>query len=398
MSTLSVEQTGTAAPAGAQPAIDPLRVATVDTFADFLALGEPWARLVSACEQPSVFLTHDWFACWWESFGQGDRLVVPCVWRGDRLVGAAALRLNRRRFRGLPARRLSFLASGVTGSADLLIDRDEPHARGALVAALCRSPRSWDMMELERLDDQSATWQYLTAAGEGRPYRFVVRPDIQTPIIRIDRTWAEFLAGRSASLRKLIRRRIAGIEKSAEPVRVTRLAGHDEIQAVLPDLFAVSSRSWKAGRGRAMTDNPATMDFYRRLIDRLGRQGNVQVWLLTVGGAPAAFEFHLSHGQTVYPIRADFDERFARLSPGAHLEHEILRHLFEDPGRAVGEYNSCADNYAYERKWTDIVRSHGLIRMFPRNLYGRLLHTLGQLRRRQEAEGREPAGSVRQAT
>lgn len=374
-----------------------IRTELLRGFDGFLALAEPWTQLAGSLAQADVFATHEWFQCWWEAFGAEGRMVVPCLWREGRLIGAAAMQLGRCWYRGLPVRKLSFLANGVTGSAGFLIAPDCPGTLDVLMSELCAAPRSWDMMELRRINQQSLTWQRLTGPQGARPWRSVVRPDNQAPIISIEGTWEEFVSGRSKSFRKIIRRRLGGIDKCTPSVRTVCLTGREEILAALPDMFGISRRSWKAGRGRALTDSPSVMDFYRRLSDRLGGRGWVQLWLLLVGSTPVAFEYHLCYGGSVCPIRADFDERFARLSPGAHLEYEILRHLFEDPARNVREYNTCADDYAYERKWTDVVRSYGTARIFPKNLYGRLLGELGQLRRWSRPPG-GPVTSVRQTT
>jgi hypothetical protein len=99
------------------------------------------------------------------------------------------------------------------------------------------------------------------------------------------------------------------------------------------------------------------------------------------GEKPIAFEYHLNYEGVASPVRADFDEAYSALSPGAHLEYVILQNLFDDPCRTVREYNTCADGYAYELRWTDHVRPHYRAWVFNRRMYSRLLNMLALLKR-----------------
>jgi len=107
----------------------------------------------------------------------------------------------------------------------------------------------------------------------------------------------------------------------------------------------------------------------------------VALWLLHCQGKPVAFEYHLEFQGVAYALRADFDESYRLLSPGAYLEQAIIRSLFDDAARRIGEYNTGADDYWYERRWTDKSRPHGKAWIFPRSVYGRVLRLLGLLRR-----------------
>jgi CelD/BcsL family acetyltransferase involved in cellulose biosynthesis len=117
------------------------------------------------------------------------------------------------------------------------------------------------------------------------------------------------------------------------------------------------------------------------LTGRLGAGGQVNLWMLQCEDLPIAFELHLVHRGVTAALRASFDESFARLSPGAYLERQIIRRLFEQPDGGVIEYNTCAGDYAYTRRWTDRVRSYRRAWCFRRDWLGAALTLLGRLRR-----------------
>jgi hypothetical protein len=314
---------------------------------------------------------------------------VLCAWEGDTLVGAAALSTDSVHFRGLPVRRLAYPLNGVTGQAGFLAPSGRRDVFDALLGHIARTLK-WQFLELRRMPCESEGWKWLLEDLPSVKLRVAVRPDHQVPIIEINGKWETFLASRSKTFRKTIRRRLARIESHTEPVRVVRLTTPADILAALPAMFQVSSHSWKAQQKQALSDQPRAREFYRLLSERMGPLGRTELWMEYIGAEPAAFEYHLRFAGVTYPIRADFDLRFADLSPGAHLEYEVLRQLYEDPAHEVREYNTCADGYAYERKWTDTIRPHGRAWLFKPTMYGRLLHLLSRARRPVILENRPP--------
>ena len=357
-----------------------LRVQVVESLEAFADLAGPWSELVEQCPRPSVFLTHDWYRCWWEAFGERLRPAILCAREGEKLVGAAALGAEAARFRGLPIRRLGFPLNGVTGEADFLVPPWRQDAFDALLEHIVGRGR-WHLLELRRMPCDSPHWPWLMEAARRLDLAVTVRPDNRVPIIPIQGDWQGFLATRSSGFRKTIRRRLGRIRHCRQEVRVERLARTPDILAALPGMFRVSANSWKSRRGVALTDQPRAREFYRLLSRRLGDADQVDLWMLHIGSVPVAFEYHLRFAGVSYPIRADFDERYAELSPGAHLEYEILRRLYQDPARCVREYNTCADGYAYELKWTDLIRPQSRLWVFPPTPYGRLLHLLSRVHR-----------------
>jgi hypothetical protein len=73
----------------------------------------------------------------------------------------------------------------------------------------------------------------------------------------------------------------------------------------------------------------------------------------------------------VFVLRADFDEAYKALSPGAVLEYNIIKWHFEK--QDIREYDFCADDYLYLSNWTAEKRSHGSIRFFNARALSRIL-------------------------
>ena len=172
-------------------------------------------------------------------------------------------------------------------------------------------------------------------------------------------------------------------------------------------MLQVSESSWKRQHKWDISSDPAAVRFFERLSDVMGRRGWVELWLATCGDRPIAFEFHLRYGGVTSPIRGDFDESYRSLSPGAYLEAEIIRRLFDDPERTCVEYNTCADAYPYECRWTAHIRPHDTAWIFAPSWYRAVLYPLALLRRPRKAarsnralscRPAEPVGAVRKST
>ncbi len=369
----------------------PLTVDLVTDYEDFLGLAPEWDELLAASRLNIVFLTHAWFRCWWEAFGGDSRLHIVCVRDHGRLVGIAPLHLCRSRFRGLPVRKLAFMANAYSGDGDFIVASPERPVLRAILNYLAEGRGVWDLLELARVRDDSPLREELADATRVCKLRYVVRPDIEVPYMPIEGDWPAFLAQRSRSFRKAYNKRTNRIDKHEEPVKVVRLSSPEDVKAAFPAVLDVSSRSWKAARGRAITDEAGAVDFLERLSS-LADRGSAVVWAVLAGSRMIAFEFHVSHNGVTYPIRADFDETYGALSPGAHLEYSIIRTLFEDRARSIREYNTCADGYAYELRWTDKLRLHERIWIFAPSWYRMVLYPLGRLR------GYHRNGHTRKAT
>lgn len=358
----------------------PFTVEIIASYAEFCRLESDWSSLLRASRCNAVFLTHEWLRCWCEAFGSGGQLLIVCVRDGGRLVGVAPLHLFEATFRGLPVRRLTPLSNSYSGSAGVVVSSPELPILRTMFSWLIQERKQWDQLIVPRIRDDSPLWEHRQSLARDLGLHLVTRPDIQVPYITVQGEWDAMLASHSRNSRKALRRRLNMIKNHPEPVRVVRVSSPDEILAVLPDVLAVSSRSWKAARGRALTDDVNACFFFERLSHVLGQRGWIDCWLVYSGSVPIAFEYHLNYEGVTSPIRADFDEQCGRLSPGAHLEYTILHRLFEDPARSIVEYNTCADGYAYERRWTSDIRSHNAIWVHTPTMYGRLLHGLSHLR------------------
>ena len=357
-----------------------LIVQIIDDLQEFRSLETEWSSLLARSNTNSVFLTHEWFRCWWEAFGNKSQMFVIGVRDKGRLVGVAPFLRHQARFRGLPVKKLSFMANRYTAEADLIVASPEGPVVSAILSCIEEHRALWDLFELIRLRHDSVVMKYALDLAQKSHWLYGVRSDLQVPYIAVEETWESFLSRRSRRFRKNINYRLNKIRSLPSSVRVVTLRSPDEVVAILPTILEISSKSWKAQIKSSITDEESEVEFFKRISAVMGKKGWVNLWMLYLGNDPVAFEYHLNYGGITCPIRADHDESHRAFSPGAHLEYVIIRSLFEAHSPTVTEYNTCADCYPYEVRWTDSVRPHKKLRAFGNSWYGRMLYTLGLLR------------------
>jgi len=72
-------------------------------------------------------------------------------------------------------------------------------------------------------------------------------------------------------------------------------------------------------------------------------------------------------------LRSEFDEQYASNSPGAVLESDIIKSLFEN---GFKEYDMGGSADEYKKHWTTGIREHANILVFNKGLYPKLMSFL----------------------
>lgn len=337
----------------------------------FLELKPEWDLLLARLgDQASVFLSHYWFDCWWRHFG-GEAELHLLVQRREGTV-LAIVPLMRRRFSlyGFPVRCLCFPENGNTLQNDLLVgeaERDECLA--VLLSYLERNRREWDLIHLYRMPGDSpnlaAVLKLLGAGGLKHHLRSVYA----SPYLQVAGGWQAFHAGRSARVRKTLRNVRNSLERAAR-LEVARVATWEEFLEHREAICRIASHSWTEEVGDSLA-TPANRAFFEDLAREAASEGALRVWLLLLDGRPVAFEFHLRGFGKQHALRASFDQEFASLSPGAFLEMELLREIYDEP-QGVARFDFGGSTDPYKKRWSDQGRELVLLQLFNAEPYSRL--------------------------
>lgn len=349
-----------------------MRLRVITTTEELQTLRADWNRLLRSTAMNAVQLTHEWIECWWKSFGSRAELHVLLLFNEENeLTGIIPLMRSESRYRGINIKKLSLLANGHSPSSDIITATfDLENVVYALFEHVKNLP-NWDVLDLHKISRSSLACEYILKHMVSQ-YPYGIKENIQSPFIVVNTSWPMFLKERSCKFRKVLRNKINRANRAGD-LKFEKIAIPDSRHPALARMIEISSRSWKGLIGKDLKSNPESLRFHLLLADSLGRRGMVYLWFLKKGHLPIGFEYHLVYNAVVYPIRADYDEQYRKLSPGTLLEHHILETLFTES--TIREYYSCGDNYPYLLNWTDMIRQHINIEVFNKKTLPLSLHS-----------------------
>ena len=290
-----------------------------------------WGRLAEA--SGNVFATPEWLTLWWKHFGDGSALRAHMLGDRDRPVALLPLHVWRAR----APRTLRFLGHGPS---DLMGPVCAPHDRGAAAAALeeALAVGGWDVLLAEWLASPEAL-----PAGLGA--RELQRE--ASPVLGIDGTsWDDFLAGKSSNFRQQVRRRERKLAKEHE-LRFRLADDPARLDADLEVLFSLHEERWAESGSGALRERRAA--FHREFAHVALERGWLRLWLLELGGRPAAAWYGLRYAGRELYYQAGRDPAFERHAVGFVLLVHTVREAMNDGMR---DYDFLRGGENYKDRFT----------------------------------------------
>ena len=134
-----------------------LQVEVVSDRGRFDAIGPEWDRLVERADVDPIFLSHNWFRTWLESFGQDRQLHIVTVRSGGRLVAVAPMMRSRAGVPGLKVDSVESIYNPHTPRFDFIVDREEGAAVYEAIWRKLADGSGCGMILLAQVPDASRT-------------------------------------------------------------------------------------------------------------------------------------------------------------------------------------------------------------------------------------------------
>lgn len=347
-------------------------VSVIESWQDVVALRNSWNELADAADPDNVFLTFEWLDSAWQWARADSTPWIVCVRTGDTLLGAAALLVRRRTWRGLPVRQVEFVTCPDTQSAGVLAVRGAEQRVASAVAETLRSRAGdWDRLLLRYLDCESGAAVTLAEALSANGITARLTADQGNPWVALDRSWEDYYATRSRRLKKgnnHLANRLGRRFDAVDVEHVTAGQGADAGPA-LEQAIGISAASWKGVTGNSLGgEGPEA--FIRRLTQHSLEQGWLSLWLLRLDGVPAAMEYQLVYRGHVHALRSDYPESLAEFGPGRYLAWKILE---ASCGGALRRYWMGPGDNPYKARWAESEADLQQVMAFSPSARGRLL-------------------------
>jgi len=349
-----------------------MKIRHVSDLAEFETLGPAWSALAGESGQTSPFHSHDWFLCCWRAAGPDHRPEILVVEDAVGPVGLVPLVHWKGDVHGVPARFVGLLSAPDTPFVDWLAVGPPEPVLEAVMKDLARR-EDWDVLTLAGLPATSATLKALESWLPGR-FRWHQAGMLRSPYLVVSGAWEEFWAAKSQRFKKTIRNVANRLAKTG----TVTIEEHRDVRpdgAFFADLLDVSRRSWKAPRQVAIATMPRMPEFFADLTRLASARGCLRLWILRLDGRAVATEYQLEDGGRVHALRSEFDGSLPEeLSPGTHLNAEIIRALFGCTG--VHEYDMGPGENGYKARWSSDAHETVTLRIYRPGTYGAALYAL----------------------
>lgn len=347
----------------------------VKDFNEFLNLEEDWNRLLRKSSFDTVFSRHEWYRCWWEAYGGGNELSILLCKEEGRLIAISPLMMSKDHFRGFPIKKISFIENDETPHCTILVDReaDLSAIQEGIFNYLTSTPSRWDILWLRKIPKDTGIIDYIKKYLEENEYKFIIRTSLQSPVLIIETDWGTFYSGRTQRFKKKVRHDYNKLKKQGD-IEIQKLDTPSKIDSHLKDVFRIGCQSWKGKIRKSIGSTPENRIFFSTLPRALTNDRNgILLWTLRIKGEMIAFEYHVKEKNTMYALRGEFDEAYRPYGPGAVLDYEIVRNLFDNN---VKIYDMCGSPDDYKLRWTSELRSHLEFLIFSRRPYSKFLALL----------------------
>lgn len=277
------------------------------------ALSDAWDRLTGGDIPP--FGDHAWFTAWWEAFGSDRALRACLLWRRDELCAALPLAAKRSRLRSLAnSHTPTFLGPA----------RDDEALEAVIDATFDAQSAELTIDALRSFDPLHEAFSRASA----RRHRVLLQERAhRSPQVELNGDFRRYSFERGSRLKNISKQ---GRKLAREhAVRFRFASPDDDLDAELQRAFALEASGWKGRAGTAILSNPQTASFYTALARAYHARGELRLAWLNVDDAPAAFIFALLRNGRVYGLKAGYDERLRRYSPGLLIVLRTIERCFE---------------------------------------------------------------------
>lgn len=352
------------------PPTTPARFEWVTDSDQFLALRDDWNLLASSVVD-SIFLTHSWLANWLKELAPEAELHVLTAREGERLVAALPLFGDRQTGAG---RHWKIMGTGVLTPNHLDIISDPAfvgQARAGFADLLLEESANWDVLEFDKLPADSGTVEAFASALAQAGLATSCSESAVCYVCDLPPTYDEYLASRSKSTRKKIGETRRWLRKQPESVQLAQADTEKSALRALESLERLHQERWGAKGYPGVFADPRVVRFHEAEVRAALASGSLRVYTLSDGNEIVAVSYNYLVGATAQAYLTSFDSNWSKASPGVLLRAFAIEQLIAE-GATVFDWLEGAESY--KKAWCTHDRTDLCLRVYGRNLPGRVAH------------------------
>jgi len=333
-----------------------------------------WDSLLACSDGATPWQSWHFLSGWWRHLAGDRQLRIVVVERRSRPCLILPLQLSVDRIAGMTLRCLEPIAMpDDINRPRLALGPFDPAAYRAALNALWRRRKEWNLLRIDERPPTGNELRLLDEFAEERDIEVHRSPLHPCPFLSLNRSWPEYLSGRSARLRKNLRNSRHRLE-SIGKMKVEVFDTPDRIETGFDVLMGIHEHSWKYSEGLGIGRSEACRRFFRSLLVDLAAESRARLLVLYGGDIPLAGTFALMDDGTYYSAAIAHDSRYAQCSPGTLLEALELEMLMNESHYASYDFLGAALNN--KLRWTSQARPTVRVWLFSPSLRTRLVELL----------------------
>jgi CelD/BcsL family acetyltransferase involved in cellulose biosynthesis len=280
----------------------------IEEIPDLEALRSEWSDLCDRSPRVTPFQRPEWLIPWVRAFPPGEPWVLA-VRKEGRLIALAPFLV----YPNEGKRTVAFCGGGVSDYCDVVTDPDgEDEAVSALLAHLTAHRERWDMADFEPLPGDSPLLRISQGSIETRD----VCPGLDLPD-QVEDLGSVIPTRQLANLRKYRRK-----AEALGELRLQRGPWEETLEILL--------RFHAARRGESDVHG-----FHYEVAAGFHARGALGMYLLCLDGDPLAGLYGFRERDTFYCYMQGFEERWAKLSPGAMVVGAVIEEVIRQGARRI---------------------------------------------------------------
>ncbi|MGH7192665.1 MAG: GNAT family N-acetyltransferase [Candidatus Saccharimonadales bacterium] len=331
----------------------PLDVVELVRESELPAVADEWNALTGGV----AFRRHEWLVAWWKHYRQpGDALFVVALRdAAGSLVGLAPWYATRSRWSG---RVIRCLGSGKVCSEYLTVlchtDAAAAVAQRLAEWLVDEARDDWDLLELAGVDADEPAMAALIRQMRLRRHHVHERRQHSTWRLELPDSWDAFLARLSGKRRSRVRAAQRRMLDSGRAI-VHTARSTAEIHEGLGILQHLHEQRRQSLGDDGCFSTPGFREFVYDAAERFLELEKLQLDWLEIDARPAAAEFKLLDGDTVYYYQTGMEPSLAGDSPGWLLQIASLRRAIDEGFRW---FDFLRGDETYKSAWG--ARPHAL--------------------------------------
>jgi CelD/BcsL family acetyltransferase involved in cellulose biosynthesis len=352
-------------------------IRVIKTSLDLAAIRDEWNRLPT----PSPMTSSRWLLTWWEEIGRhspnpGSRntpFVLAAYDDQQQLIGLAPwyLRTNAAR-----RRTILNLGSGVVSSdhQSILCHQDcRPQVVEAMTQQLLGPlSNAWDELDLDGIDsDDPCMRDFMNQLNSSSDHYCLSKSNLSTWNVTLPADWDTLLAGYSRNHRKRLRQ-MERVYIDSGRAQFNVIESPDQLDAGYKTWFDLHCLRHQAlGQYSAIRESTSVQRFHRQVMQTLLDAGQLRLMITHIDGRPAAAEYSLFDGHTLYGYQSGISPEMTEHSPGVISQMLAIKLAIK---LGCQKYDFLRGDEAYKKSWHPSANPQIRLRLRRKNLHGTAAH------------------------